>query len=80
MCIAVGGEGAHRWASKRAIMTAARPMVMATATKRAMATNHDNTGTGNGKEGGEQATVGRLMERGNVHLIDMMALNKNEGG
>ncbi len=61
-------------------MMSARPMAMAMATKRAMATNHDNTGTGDGKEGGERATVGQLMERGNVHLIDMMASNKNEEG
>jgi hypothetical protein len=57
MRITVEGEGAHRWASKKAMMMAARPMEMATATKRAMANNHDNTCTGNGKEGGERATV-----------------------
>jgi hypothetical protein len=38
---------------------------MVTATKRAMATNGDNTGNGNSKEGGEQATAATMaMGRG----------------
>ena len=43
--------------SKKAMMMAARPMEMATAPKKAMATSHDNTCLGDRKEGGERATV-----------------------
>ena len=46
--------------SKKAMMTAVRAMVMATATKRAMATDGDNTCNGDGKEGGEEATAATM--------------------
>ncbi len=48
------------WASKRAMMRLARVMAMATVMKRAMATDGNNTGNGDGKEGGEQATAATM--------------------
>ena len=41
-------------------MRAARAMAMATATKRAMATDDNNTSNFDGKEGGERATAPTL--------------------
>ena len=46
-------------------MMAAMAIAMATATKRAMATNRNNAGTGDRKEGGKQATAA-LMPMGRV--------------
>ena len=60
MSIAFGGTGAHRWASKRAMMMAARAMAMAMATKRAIATNRDNTDTGDGKVTAATMAMGRV--------------------
>ena len=62
MCIAVGGKRAHRWASKRAMLRAARAMAMAMAmaTKRAIATVGNNTCNGDGKAGGKQTMVATL--------------------
>ncbi len=42
------------------MMMAARAMVMATATKRAMATNHDIAGTGDGKATAATMAMGRV--------------------
>ena len=42
-------------------MRRARAMTMAMMTKRAMATNCNNTGNGDNKEGGEQATAATMV-------------------
>ena len=44
-------------------MRAARAMTMAAATKRAMATYGNNTGTGDGKDGDEQAMAATTEQR-----------------
>ncbi len=46
------------WATKKAIARVAR--VMATATKRAMATNDDNTGNGYGEEDDGSSTAATM--------------------
>ncbi len=46
------------WATKRVMVRVAR--AMATATKRVMATNNDNTGNGYSKEAGGQATAATM--------------------
>jgi hypothetical protein len=58
-------SGGRRRAIKRTMARAAR--AMATATKRTMATNGDNTGNGYGKEGGGRlmaATMGTVQSEG----------------
>jgi hypothetical protein len=62
------------WVSKRAL-------VMGTVTKRAMATDGDNTGNGDGKEGGEQATAATVaMGRGTARRTWLLTLRLERGG
>jgi hypothetical protein len=69
------------WASKRAMMRKARAMAMATATKRAMATDGHNTGNGDGKEGGERATAATMaMGRGKARRTWPPTLRLERGG
>ncbi len=69
------------WASKRALIKAARAMAMATMTKRAMATNGNNRGNGNGKEGGKQAKAATMtMGRGAAQRTWPLALQLERGG
>jgi hypothetical protein len=50
---------------------------MATATKRVMATNGDNTGNGYGKEGGGRLTAAMM---GTVQRTHLLALRLERGG
>ncbi len=66
---------------KRAMIRAARAMVMATATKRAMATDGDNTGNGDGKEDGKPVTAATLkMGRGTARRTWPLTLRLERGG
>jgi hypothetical protein len=54
---------------------------MAMATKRAMATNGDNMGNGDGKEGGEQATAATIaMGMGTAQRKWLLMLRLERGG
>ncbi len=62
-----------------AMMRVARSMAIAT--KRAMATGSDNTGNGNGKEGGERATVATIaMRMGTAQRTWPLTLRLERGG
>jgi hypothetical protein len=86
---------AARWmvtATKRARATAARGMAratrvvgnkkrMATATKRAMATDSDNTGNGYEEEGGGHLTAATMaMRLGTARRTRLLALRLERGG
>jgi hypothetical protein len=69
------------WASKRAMMRAARAMAMATATKRAMATDGDNTGNGYGEEAsGRAMATAMAMGMGTVRRTWLLTLQLERGG
>ncbi len=56
-------------------------MAMATATKRAMATDSDNMGNDDGKEGGERATAATIaMGRGVAQRTWPLTLRLERGG
>ncbi len=62
-------------------MRAARAIVMATATKRAMATGGDNTGNGYGEEASEQAMVATMaMGMGTARRTWPLTLQLERGG
>jgi hypothetical protein len=63
------------------MMRAARAMAMATATKRAMATDGKNMGNGNGKESGKRATAATIaMGRGTARRTWLLTLRLERGG
>jgi hypothetical protein len=69
------------WVSKRAMMRAARAMAMTMATKRAMATNGNNTGNGYGKEASGQATTAIMaMGMGTARRAWLLTLQLERGG
>ncbi len=62
-------------------MRAARVMAMVTVTKRVMATDGDNTGNGDGKDGGERATAATMaMGRGMARRTWPLTLRLERGG
>ncbi len=66
-------------ATKRAMARVVRAMAMAT--KRTMATDGDNTGKGDGKEGGKQATAATMaMGRGMAQRTWPLTLRLERGG
>jgi hypothetical protein len=63
------------------MMRAARAMVMATATKRAMATDGNNMGNGYGKEASGQAMAATMaMGMGTVQRSWLLTLQLERGG
>jgi hypothetical protein len=63
------------------MLKAARVMAMATATKRAIATNGNNTGNSYGKEASGQATVATMgMGMGTVQRTWLLMLQLERGG